>query len=207
MVLALAQVGQVTGTVRADSTLIPLPNVAVRMVDLPHVAVTDRRGNFVMPAVPPGRWSLEAWTIGYDTARAEVSVGTGGTATVDFLLGTSPLVLSGINVEAFRIPSVGPAAVRVDIETLSQVPALAEVDVLRALEVLPSIATSSEYSTALYVRGATPDQTTSFSMGSPSSTPITWAGSTPLSIPTRSRRSRCSRERCPQRSGVASPAR
>jgi hypothetical protein len=159
MVLALAQVGQVTGTVRADSTLIPLPNVAVRMVDLPHVAVTDRRGNFVMPAVPPGRWSLEAWTIGYDTARAEVSVGTGGTATVDFLLATSPLVLSGINVEAFRIPSVGPAAVRVDIETLSQVPALAEVDVLRALEVLPSIATSSEYSTALYVRGATPDQT------------------------------------------------
>jgi hypothetical protein len=159
MVLALAQVGQVSGTVRADSTLIPLPSVAVRIVELPRAAVTDRRGSFLLPAVPPGQWTLEASAIGYETARAEVSVGIDGAATVEFFLSTSPVVLSGINVEVFRIPSVGPAAVTVDMETLAQVPALAEVDVLRALEVLPSVATASEYSTALYVRGATPDQT------------------------------------------------
>jgi hypothetical protein len=159
MFVALAQVGQVSGTVREDSTLIPLPNVAVQVEELGRAAVTDRRGSFVIQAVPEGRWTLVASGIGYETARATVSVAGDGRATADFLLTTAPVALAGINVEVFRIPAVGPAGVTVDMETLAQVPALAEVDVLRALEVLPSVATISEYSTALYVRGGTPDQT------------------------------------------------
>jgi hypothetical protein len=159
MVVALVQVGQVAGTVREDSTLIPLPSIAVQVEELGRTAITDRRGNFILQEVPQGRWTVVASAIGYETARAEVVVLTDGSATVDFLLAPAPIVLSGINVEVVRIPSVGPPAVTVDMQTLAQVPALAEVDVLRALAVLPSIASVSEYSTALYVRGGTPDQT------------------------------------------------
>ncbi len=159
LALVFVQVGQVSGTVREDSTLIPLPNVGVQVPALGRVAATDRRGNFVIRAVPKGRWTVVASAIGYDTARGEVSIENGESASVDFLLTTAPVVLPGINVEILRIPSVGPSRVKVDMEMLAQVPALAEVDVFRALEVLPSVATVSEYSTALYVRGGTPDQT------------------------------------------------
>lgn len=157
--VALVQVGQVSGTVRQDSALIPVPNVEVEIREIGRSVVTDRRGSFMLGGVPEGRWTIAASALGYDTARAEVTVVDGGSAEVDLFLTTAPVSLSGINVEVFRVPSTGPMPLRVDMRTLAQVPALAEVDVFRALDVLPSVASVSEYSAALYVRGGTPDQT------------------------------------------------
>jgi len=158
LLLVAQQVGQVAGSVREDSTLIALPSVAVEINGLGRAAVTDERGNFILQGVPDGAWTLVASAIGYEPASVQVRVQGGALSRADFLLRRAPVVLSGINVDVIRLPSVGPSSVKVDVETLTQVPALAEVDVLRALEVLPSVATASEYSTALYVRGGTPDQ-------------------------------------------------
>jgi outer membrane receptor protein involved in Fe transport len=52
----------------------------------------------------------------------------------------------------------GPAASRVQGAELRVVPGLAEPDVLRGLQALPSVAAISDYSSALYVRGGSADQ-------------------------------------------------
>jgi hypothetical protein len=157
--LAVLQIGTVQGTVREDSTLIPLPSVEVGIEAAQRSSVTDGRGNFVLQGVPAGRWTVVTSAIGYDADSIEVVVEDGRATALDIRLRPSAVLLSGINVDVVRLPTAGPVPVRMDMPTLVNVPALAEVDVLRALDVLPSVAATSEYSTALYVRGSTPDQT------------------------------------------------
>jgi hypothetical protein len=81
---------------------------------------------------------------------------------LDFDLVREPVALSPIEVRAQReispISKAGPAPVRIDARTVSLVPALAEADVLRAVQTLPSVAAASDFSSALYVRGGSPDQ-------------------------------------------------
>jgi hypothetical protein len=56
------------------------------------------------------------------------------------------------------LPHTGPPAVRVQSGALRTVPGLAEPDVLRSLQTLPSVAAMSDFSSALYVRGGAADQ-------------------------------------------------
>jgi hypothetical protein len=159
--LALVQTtAQVSGTVRADSTEAPVAYAAVEIVELDRGVTADEQGNFLLAAVPAGQWTLRASAIGYADSALVVSVGPTGPTRVGFSLRPAPIPLGQINVEATRVLQfTGPPPARISMETLRQVPALAEVDVLRAVSVLPSVIPVSDYSTALYVRGATPDQT------------------------------------------------
>ena len=162
LLVALVQTsGTVSGTVRADSTEVPIAYASVEIVELDRGVSADEQGNFLLSEVPLGSWTLRASALGYTDQERAIDVGpASGTLTVSFVLRAAPIPLGQINVEASRILQfTGPPPVRVAMETLRQVPALAEVDVLRAVTVLPSVIPVSEYSSALYVRGATPDQT------------------------------------------------
>lgn len=160
--VALVQTaGTVSGTVRADSTEVPISYASVEIVELARGVSTDEQGNFFLAEVPFGSWTLRATALGYAPDERTIEVGAAtGPVLVAFLLRSAPIPLGQINVEATRVLQfTGPPPARVAMETLRQVPALAEVDVLRAVSVLPSVVPVSDYSTALYVRGATPDQT------------------------------------------------
>ncbi|HUF74945.1 MAG TPA: TonB-dependent receptor [Longimicrobiales bacterium] len=162
LLVALVQTsGAVSGTVRADSTEAPIGYASVEIVELDRGVSADEQGNYLLSEVPLGSWTLRASALGYTPEDAPIEIGpSSGTLTVSFLLQPAPIPLGQINVEATRVLQfTGPPPARVTMETLRQVPALAEVDVLRAVTVLPSVIPVSEYSSALYVRGATPDQT------------------------------------------------
>jgi hypothetical protein len=161
LVVLVQTTGTVSGTVRADSTETPVAYASVELVELDRGVSADEQGNFFLSEIPPGSWTLRASALGYATEEATIEVGAAsGALVVSFLLRTAPIPLGQINVEATRVLQfTGPPPARVAMETLRQVPALAEVDVLRAVSVLPSVIPVSDYSTALYVRGATPDQT------------------------------------------------
>ncbi len=159
--LALAQTAAaISGTVRADSTEAPIPFATVEIAELGRAVSTDEQGNFVVRSVPAGVWTVRASALGHGTQETTVDLRSVASRSVAFRLRPVPIVLGQINVEASRVLEfTGPSPARVGMETLNQVPALVELDVLRSVTVLPAITSASDYSSALYVRGGTPDQT------------------------------------------------
>lgn len=54
------------------------------VVDHPYYAVTDANGNFTIPDVPPGSYTVEFWQEKLGTQTAKVTVAAGAAAKADF---------------------------------------------------------------------------------------------------------------------------
>lgn len=154
--------GTVSGTVRAEGSHEPVP-ATVELRELGRRARTDERGYFVMADVRPGTWTIRARAPGYREVAREIRVPESGTLRLELELAPSPVELAGIEVRstsgATTSAQAGPGSTRLDARSVKLVPALAEVDVLRAMQTLPAVAAASDFSSALYVRGGSPDQT------------------------------------------------
>lgn len=152
----------VYGTVRAEGSLEPIPYATVQLPRLERGVLADARGYFVIPDVPTGTWQVRVSAVGYRPVEIVIEVSGGTAVQLEFLLPTQPVEIAGVQVRATRetgiTAGVGPGAVRVDPEVVDRVPALAEADVLRTLQTLPSVQAASDFSSALYVRGGSPDQ-------------------------------------------------
>ena len=120
--LALAQetTGSIAGIVRLEDGQ-PLPGVTVTVVDpatgLQRFTISDGRGSYRLPALPPSAYQLTAALEGFQTSRREVRVELGRTLSQDIgmvmgafsdtieVTGEPPLMdttsaVSGINVSA-----------------------------------------------------------------------------------------------------------
>lgn len=173
--------GVVQGTVRADSTLEPIAHAMVEVEALGRRVAADERGYYVLAGLPTGSWTIRVSGIGYRAREVEVEVVDGRTLRLDVALQWAPVQLAGIEVTtegrgAVPIAAAGPPPVRVDGPMLSIVPGLAEADVFRALQTLPSITAASDFSSALYVRGGAPDQNLILLDGAPLFNPFHLGG-------------------------------
>ena len=57
---------------------------AILVLDTPHFVVTDADGNFQLPALPPGRYTLKAWLDSRTTLSRPVEIPPGQTLRVEF---------------------------------------------------------------------------------------------------------------------------
>lgn len=126
---------------------------------------TGPLGGFRIASVPPGAYSLRVTALGYAEAALEVVVGAGETLDLDVELEARAIEVSGISVEAersrdrIRFEETGGATVReMDLSDLRNVPGVAEVDPVRAVEVLPGVVSTSDFSASFHVRGGSQDQ-------------------------------------------------
>lgn len=158
--LLLQAAGVLHGLVGAAPSAEPIPYAVVEIVQTEHSSSADERGWYVLANVPPGSWTMRATAPGYKPLERIVEF-TGPTVRLDLLLERAPIELAAISVGAdtLAIPEAGPAPVRLGAATIEAIPAVAEPDVFRALDILPSVSAISDFSTALFVRGGTPDQT------------------------------------------------
>lgn len=164
LLFALVQgVTPIQGTVRAEGSHEPVPYATIEVVGTDRRAAADVRGFFTLTAVPEGRWTIRARALGYTPATRVVEVQAGTPLRVELLLTRLPFTIAAVRVDEDaddrEVNPVGPPPIRLDALTLRTTPALAEVDVLRALQILPSVQQASDFSSALYVRGGSPDQT------------------------------------------------
>lgn len=155
--------GTLHGTVRAEGTQEPIAYATLELPGLGRRVEADARGYYVVPDLPIGRWQVRVSAFGYRPSERMVDVGRGESLRVDFVLARRPIELEGVAVETeSAAPAVaehaGPGPVRISAPMIRVVPALAEADVLRAVQALPSVAAASDFSSALYVRGGSPDQ-------------------------------------------------
>lgn len=166
----LLQQGTVFGWVRAEGSLEP---IAFASVDVGgRIVLTDEHGYYVAPGAPAGEVRLRVAMLGYRTGEATVTVPPSGSLRADVLLAPAPVRLEEIRVggtaeEMDAATTAGPPPIRIDAATLEYVPALAEKDALRAVQMLPSVAAASDFSSALYIRGGSPDQSVVLVDGAP----------------------------------------
>jgi iron complex outermembrane recepter protein len=93
----LAAQGTVRGTV-ADSSGSPLPNASVTVDGTGLRASSGNRGEYEIRGVPEGTRTVRVRLIGYQTARAPVTVVATGETRQDFRLGRSAVQLAPIDV-------------------------------------------------------------------------------------------------------------
>jgi hypothetical protein len=165
LILALLPQADIQGTVRAAATSEPVPYATVRIAELRRSVSTDAAGGYAIRGVPDGRWRVQASSVGYHPTELIVRTRGGTVVRMDFDLAAAPIALPDVKVVARREQPEsraevlgGPPATPLRSAELAAVPALAEADVLRAVQTLPSVAASSDFSSALYVRGGSPDQ-------------------------------------------------
>ncbi|MEJ2215132.1 MAG: TonB-dependent receptor [Gemmatimonadota bacterium] len=156
-----ADAALVRGAVRADSTGDPIAYATVEVVGTDWRVSADAGGYYILAGLPAGRWRIRASALGYAATQQDVDLGDGDAAQIDFSLHPEPVGLGALYVRAApRTDAIAaPGSVRLAGETLRLVPALVEVDALRAAQITPSVTPVSDYSSALYVRGGAPDQT------------------------------------------------
>lgn len=161
------QTGTVEGRVRDDEGS-AVQGAQLRLTQagaLVRLVATDRLGFFRMVQVPPGAYTLESSGLGYASSTRPVGVGPGEKVEVALVLPRRAVQLEGITVaadrsrERIRFEEVGGATVReMNLADLKQVPGVAEADPLRAVEVLPGVVSTSDFSAAFHVRGGSADQ-------------------------------------------------
>ncbi len=163
---AAAQRGMIVGEVRTtDGMAVVAAEVSVRGADTAVVAraVTDDGGVFRITALLPGPYRVRAEALGYATGEQKVTVPPGGPVRVEFRLEASAVRVEGVRVRAQRQrvrfqEEVGATVVELAGSDVQRLPGLAESDVLRAVEVLPGVISTSDFSASFNVRGGAADQ-------------------------------------------------
>jgi len=149
------------GFIRDDQTGEPLPYANIMLPDLNRGAVSNIDGYFVVSNLPVGTHTLVVSIIGYSKHRQTIQLPTDMSLRLDIRL--EPEVIEGHSIEVsaerekFR-ELVSTSTVTLDRRAIEVAPSFVEADVFRALQLLPGVQSLNDFSSALYVRGSTPDQ-------------------------------------------------
>ncbi len=154
----------VSGFVYDKSTGETLIGATVFFVGTRLGGTTNNNGYFVISDVPVGVDTLVVSYLGYDRFRESIRVGAVGGRLLRINLVPKAYRIGEVIVTADSL-SMAERAFKRPVSTLeltqsqvNAIPKFIEPDLLRALESLPGITPISDFSSALYVRGGTPDQ-------------------------------------------------
>jgi hypothetical protein len=165
--------GVVSGAIQGrvwDQEGVPVPSVLVRLfrlgsADALRGAETDGLGYYHLDLLGVGPYLLEVERLGFGTQTRSVEVAEGQRLTADFTLAIEAVALEGISVEAERSrerirfeKSTGETVRELAGREIKGLPGLVEADPLRAIEALPGVVTTSDFSSAFNVRGGSADQ-------------------------------------------------
>jgi len=121
-------------------------------------------GYYVIPHIPVGKFTLVIHYIGYKKHKEEVSLSVGENKVVNVRLEMESIRMQDVVVTDKSIPESeklfekSVSNLQLSARQIRQIPQVAEADLLRSLQTLPGILPLSDFSSALYVRGGTPDQ-------------------------------------------------
>ena len=141
-----------------------LIGASVYLEELLVGGTTNNSGYYVIPDIPAGEYELICAYIGYQNYSKRIEIRPGEDVKVRIDLEVEVLEGEETVVRADSMRTVEKlfrkTISQVDLSALEikQIPQVAEADLLRSLQTLPGILPLSDFSSALYVRGGTPDQ-------------------------------------------------
>ena len=165
------QTASVAGRIE-DEAGNPFPAVLVTLSPFSGLApdrttLSDVQGVYRFVGLPSGEYRLRVSHLGYRIDQRDIELAPGETQRSDWQLEVAAVEVEGIDVRARRDEQrerarfeseAGVTARVVEGEQLKLIPGLAEADVLRAVEVLPGVISTSDFSSAFNVRGGSADQ-------------------------------------------------
>jgi hypothetical protein len=125
-------------------------------------AITNKFGFYSIANVEPGAYYLTVSAVGYHATTHAITVtAEGKSLRLDVQVETEDIRKQEVVIQADRDQTKGTSVSTVELrpEFIQQLPAFGgEVDIFRALQLLPGVKAVSEISSGLYVRGGSPDQ-------------------------------------------------
>ena len=151
----------ISGFVRDEATGEPLSYANVFIKDSNIGGITNLDGYYVLTRVPADSGEIVVSIIGFAMVTQEFEIEASQNLRLDFRL--QQTVLEGQAVDVFGEAQkmrqlVEPSRISLDLRTLQSAPAFIEPDLFRTVQLLPGVQTLNDFSSALYVRGSTPDQ-------------------------------------------------
>ena len=151
----------INGFVRDDSNGEPLGYANVFIKETGMGAASAMDGYFVISNVPAGKYEIAVSIIGYEMETDQIEIISGENIRLEFRLQRT--VIEGQTVDVFGEAQkmrqmVEPSRITLDLRTIETAPAFIEPDLFRTVQMLPGVQTLNDFSSALYVRGSTPDQ-------------------------------------------------
>jgi hypothetical protein len=158
--LAAAQRATVSGYVRDADSGETLLSATVQVEGTAVGTVTNTSGFYTL-GLPAGEVQLLFSYVGYQPQRVTLTLTEGETERLDIELAEEVLEGEEIVVEGVA-PLEEEKAVglqQVSIQLVQQIPSAFEADLFRSIQLLPGVKAASDFSSALYIRGGSPDQT------------------------------------------------
>ncbi|MCF7809305.1 MAG: TonB-dependent receptor [Candidatus Marinimicrobia bacterium] len=155
------QSGRVNGFLRDAQTGEPLLYANVSLKNTGMGAASDNMGYYIIQSIPPGKYTLQVLMIGYERAELEISVVAGLEERYDFEIEPSSVQGEEVIVTGDRQrfeKEIEVSAVSLSMRDVKTMPAFVEADIFRSIQLLPGVQSSSDFSSALVVRGGSPDE-------------------------------------------------
>lgn len=149
--------GYVSDTTSGETLL----SANVALLELNRGSATNTLGYFSIPNIQPGTYTIACSYIGYDLFTQEITLKAGENLRLDIQL--VPNVFEGEEIiveseaELQELKSIGTAQVKTEL--IKALPAIFEADVFRSIQYLPGVKSASDFSSGLYIRGGSSDQT------------------------------------------------
>ena len=137
-----------------------LPGAIVHIKEIKISAETNAQGSFAL-SIPHGTYSMEVSLTGYKTFSATITLNQDTTININLEIETTQLKEVVISAERANANILrGEMSVeKLDIKQIKLMPALfGEVDIIKAIQMLPGVQSASEGSSGFSVRGGSPDQ-------------------------------------------------
>ena len=150
----------VSGHVKDAETGEDLFGASVLVVEIATGTVANEYG-FYSVSLPTGQYSLRFSYTGYESQVHKLKIEKD--IILDILLNPLPETLKEVEIKAERsdanVKAPEMSIVKMDVKTINKIPALmGEVDIIKAIQLLPGVQSVSEGSSGFSVRGGSPDQ-------------------------------------------------
>jgi hypothetical protein len=160
-IVSAQDTASVNGFITDSETGETLLMANVALVDINRGTSSNTSGYYTITNIPPGNYTLSASYIGYQRFDQEIELEAGENLRLDIKLVPESVEMEAIFVESEAEQeeqrNIGTA--QVSIELVKELPSVLQPDVFRSVQLLPGVKAASDFSSGLYIRGGSPDQT------------------------------------------------
>lgn len=149
-----------SGTIKSADNGENLVGATIYFEELEGGTSSDLNGEYNIN-VPPGTYNLVISFVGFESLKTQVDIEK--STNKNFLLSSNAKELKSVEVNAKRadanVKDVQMSSINLDIERIKSIPAIfGEVDIIKAIQLLPGVSSAGEGFSGFFVRGGGSDQ-------------------------------------------------
>lgn len=159
--LSAQENASVNGYITDAETGETLLTANIALLEVNRGTSSNTSGYYTITNIEPGSYTLVASYIGYRRFETEITLEPGENLRIDIEMIPEGVQLDAIVVESEseREEQKNIGRAQVSTQLIKELPSVIEPDVFRSVQLLPGVKAASDFSSGLYVRGGSPDQT------------------------------------------------